>query len=240
MGPSPKELDMGSSSFDVVAASGGIAFTVLGLSTIVVVPAAPEIDASAADVRSYIGDHHAAFGVSTILMALAVLSIALFLGYLHQRIAESTGRSAMTATFGMTSAGVVTLAMTGVLLQGVLGQQTATGIDDSTLLALHRIWYVVAFAGPPVLLSVALGIAAAWIVRGGVFPVWLGWVAAVSAVGGLVTGLINVGTSSRAPLVIDLGSFALACVFVSGVSIAALRQGRHAVLPPAYAAADRT
>jgi hypothetical protein len=230
---------MSNSSFDVAAASGGIAFTALGLSTIAVVPVAPEIDASAADVRDYIGDHHAAFGVSTILMGLAVLAIALLLGYLHQRIAEAVGRSAMTASFGLAAAATVTLAMSGVLLQGVLGQQTA-GLDDSTLLALHRTWTIVAFAGPPMLLSIALGIAGTCIIRERILPGWLGWVAVVSAVGGLVTGLVNVGTSTRAPLVLDFGSFALACVFFSGVSIVALRDSRRGALTPVYARADRT
>ncbi|MGH3899430.1 MAG: hypothetical protein ACRDTA_14560 [Pseudonocardiaceae bacterium] len=40
------------------------------------------------------------------------------------------------------------LAFAGVLFQAVLVQYTGGGIDDSTLLALHRIWNVIAFMGP--------------------------------------------------------------------------------------------
>jgi hypothetical protein len=209
--------------FDRIAAGGGVAFTVLGLSTIAIAPPAPAVDASAAEVRRYLTEHHTRFGLSTIAMALAVLAVALAFGYVHRRLADADRESALPATFLATAASVVTLALAGVLLQGLLAQHGVNGIDDSTLLALHRAWNIVAFVGPPLPLAVALLLAAT---RTGVFPRWLDWVAAASALGGLTTALMNLGTATRAPVVLDMGSFLLSCVWFTGISVHALRSGR--------------
>lgn len=213
------------STFDRIAASGGLAFAVLGLSTIVIAPAAPTVDAPAAEIRRYLTDNHERFGLSTIAMALAVLAIALAFGYIHRRLAETDDRTALPGSFLAAAAAGVTLALAGVLLQGALGQHNA-GLDDSTLLALHRTWNVVAFMGPPLPLAIALLLAGARTIQRRVFPRWLGWIAIVSAIGGLATALINIGTSAKAPIVLDFGSFVLSCVFVAGVSVHSLLGGR--------------
>lgn len=46
------------------------------------------------------------------------------------------------------------------------------------------------------------------------------------AADGAVTGLMNIGTSTRAPVVIDFGSFLLARLFLSGVSVTAFLSRR--------------
>jgi len=207
------------STFDRIAAGGGIAFTVLGLSTIVIAPAAPAVDASVGEIRRYLTDNHDRFGLSTIAMALAVLAFVLAVGYIHRRLVDTDEGTALPATFLAAGATAVTLALAGVLLQGVLAQHGVNGIDDSTLLALHRTWNIVAFMGPPLPATIALLLAGARTIQRGVFPRWLGWVAVVSALGGLVTALMNLGTSTRAPLVFDFGSFLLTCVWLTGISV---------------------
>jgi hypothetical protein len=217
---------MSQSTFDRIAAGGGIAFTVFGLSTLAIAPPAPAIDASATEVRSYLTEHHTRFGLSTLAMALAVLAIALAFGYIHHRLADTDRSTALPATFLVAGASTVTLALVGVLLQGVLAQHGVDGIDDSTLLALHRTWNVVAFMGPALPMTIALLLAAARTIRTGVFPRWLGWVAAASALGGITTAMMNLGTATRAPVVLDLGSFLLSCVWLTGISIHAMRGRR--------------
>lgn len=215
--------------FDKIAAAGGLGFTALGLSTLALAPPAPPVDATAAEVRSYLTDDHARFGLSTIVMTLAVLALLPFLALLHRRIAERRADSALPGSFLIAAGATVTLALAGSLMGGMLGQYAQDGIDDSTLLALHRLWYVVAFAGPPITMAVVLSILGVVIVRDHLYPLWIGWVALVSAVGGLVTALMNIGTSTRAPFVLDTGSFVLSCVVLTAVSVVSL--GRHMSTP---------
>ncbi len=230
---------MSQSTFDRVAAGGGIAFTVLGLSTLAIAPPAPAIDASATEVRRYLTEHNTRFGLSTIAMALAVLAIALAFGYIHRRLADTDHRTALPATFLAACASTVTLALVGVLLQGLLAQHGIDGTDDSTLLALHRTWNVIAFMGPPLPMTIALLLAATRTIQTGVFPRWLGWVAAASALGGITTALMNLGTATPAPAAIDLGSFLLSCVWLTGISIHAMR-GRHSDTTAARASEPAT
>src|SRR5262249_482441 len=82
---------------------------------------------------------------------------------------------------GVADRTVVAIALAGVLLQGVLVQHTATGVDDSSLLVLHRTWNVVAFMGPPLPVAIVGLIIGARALGDGVFPRWLGWIAIVSA-----------------------------------------------------------
>jgi hypothetical protein len=231
-----KECPMSRSWFDLVAASGGLAFTVLGLASNLVVPVAPDVDASAGNVRDYLVDHHDGFGLATVLMALATLAVALCFGYIHRRLVEDDRGTSLPACFEIAAGAVVTLALAGVLLQGILAQYASDGIDDSTLLALHRTWIIVAFAGPPIPVAIVLATVGTRTIRQGIFPRWLGWIAVVSAAGGAVTGLMNIGTSTRAPVVIDFGSFLLACLFLSGVSVTAFLSWRaEAATRPAAA-----
>lgn len=151
---------MSRSSFDLVAAGGGLAFTVLGLASSLVVPAAPDVDASAGEIRDYLTEHHDGFGLATVIMALAVLAVALCFGYIYRRLVETDKGTALPACFGIAAAATVALALAGLLLQGILGQYATDGIDDSTLVALHRTWLIVAFAGPSLPVVIVLATAA--------------------------------------------------------------------------------
>lgn len=69
----------------------------------------------------------------------------------------------------------------------------------------------------------------AWFVVAGrcathrVFPLWIGVLAGLSGLGGLLTGLLAIATSTKPPAVLDGGSFPLACVVMSSISISSLR-----------------
>ncbi|MEV6105041.1 hypothetical protein AB0M28_10040 [Streptomyces sp. NPDC051940] len=208
------------STFDRIAACGGVAFAVLALSTVVIAPPPPALDASAADIREYLADNSGRFGASTAVMVLAVLAVAAVFGYVHRRLAEKDEGTAAPGVFQTAAAATVTLALAGALLQGLLARHSA-GFDDATLLAAHRTYSLIAFAGPPLPLTVALLVAAERTLRSGVFPRWTGWVALVSAAGGLTTALINVSTSTTSPPVLDFGSFLLSCVWFTGISVSA-------------------
>jgi len=209
---------------DRLAAAGGATFTVLAIASVAVAPAAPALDASADAVRAYLDTSRGSFGTGAALMALAVMALCPLFGYVHRRLVAADRGTALPSTYLLASAGTVVLALTGALLQGVLAQHTE-GIDDSALLLLHRTWNLVAFMGPPLLAAVALLAVAISVATTSVFPRWLGIVAAVSALGGAVTALISLGTDIRPPLVLDLGSFMLTCLFMTAVSVHALKRG---------------
>lgn len=217
-------------TFDRLAASGGIIFTVLAVSTLVVAPVAPAVDAPATEVRRWLTDHPDRLGVSVGLMVLAVLAVSLAFGYVHRQLAVTDRGSALPACFLVAAAAAVSMALAGAVLQGLLVQYM-DGVDDSTLLAIYRTWQVVAFMGPPLPIGIALALAGARTLRERVFPQWTGWVALASAAGGIVTALINLGTDAQAPAVLDIGSFLLNCVWLVGVAISSYRTPRTATAP---------
>jgi hypothetical protein len=225
---------MSDTTFDRIAAAGGAAFAVLALSTQAVAPAAPDLDANAGEVRRYLADNHGRIGVSIVLMALAVLALGLFFGYVHRRLVDTDRGSALPACFLIAGATTIALALAGVLAQGILVQHTGAGIDDSALLVIHRTWQVVAFIGPPLSVSVALALVGARTLQYGVFPRWLGCVALVAAAAGLVTALVDLSSTAHVPAALDFGSFVLACVWFAGMTVHAFANGatvRTAVQP---------
>jgi hypothetical protein len=211
---------MSTPMFDRVAASGGAAFTLLAFSTLVVVPPAPDVSAPAAEIRSYLVDAHERFGFSVVLMALAVLALCLVLGHVSRQVGLSSGGTSMSGAILIAGAATVSMALAGVLLQGVLAQQSA-GVDDSTLRALYRSWQVVAFIGPPLPLAVVLSVAFISTLRDAILPRWTGWLALIAAIGGVGTALLNLGTDVTAPVTLDLGSFLLTCVWLTAVTVSA-------------------
>jgi hypothetical protein len=182
-------------------------------------------------------DEHDRFGVSVALMALAVLALCLALGHVWRRLDARSGGSTLTTTFVIAGAVAATTALAGVLLQGVLAQHAAA-LDDSTLLALHRTWQVVAFMGPPLPMAIVLALVFVSTLRDAILPRWTGWVALVAAIGGASTALLNLGSDVTAPLVLDLGSFPLTCVWLTAVTVSAF-VAKQPFGEPAHARAAR-
>jgi hypothetical protein len=156
-----------------------------------------------------------------------LVAVGVFFGYVHRRLRDNDRASALPTCLLVAAGGVVSLALAGALLQGTLAQHTGSGIDDSALLLLHRTWTIVAFMGPPLLMGTVLLLGGSRSIRTGVFPRWLGWIAIVSAFAGVATALTSLGTSTRPPAVLDVGSFLLAAVWCSGISIHAVVRSPH-------------
>jgi hypothetical protein len=224
-------------AFDRVAACGGAAFTLLAFSTLAVAPPTPDVDGSATEIRNYLVDEHDRFGVSVALMALAVLALCLALGHVWRRLSAGSRATTLSTTFVIAAAVTASTALAGVLLQGVLAQQ-ATGLDDSTLLALYRTWQVVAFMGPPLPMAIVLALVFVCTLRDAILPRWTGWLALVAAIGGAATAMLNLGSDITAPLVLDLGSFLLTCVWLTAVTVSAFVT-KQPIGEPAYAQTAR-
>lgn len=206
-----------------LAGLGGLAFTVLAVASVAVAPMPPAVDASAQEIREYLNDHGQAFGISSILMVLTMFAGSAFFVWVHHRLA-AVDRVSMLPTWFLTSTTtVITFAISGAVLQGLLARHISGEIDDSTLVGLYLLWNFLAYMTPPLLMGLAWSILAVRCVTHRVFPVWIGVVAGASAIGGLVTGLIAIGTSTKPPTAIDTGSFLLACVVMSAISIHSLR-----------------
>jgi len=212
------------STADRLAGLGGLAFTLLAVSSVVVVPTAPAVDASSGEIREYLTDHGQAFGVSAILMVLTMFAGSAFFVWVHRRLAAADPTSMLPTWFLTSTTTVITFAVSGAVLQGMLARHISGEIDDSTLVGLWLLWNFLAYMSPPLLMGVAWIIVAVRCVTHRVFPVWIGVVAGVSAVGGLVTGLVAIGTSTKPPTIIDAGSFLLACVVMSSISVHSLRR----------------
>lgn len=204
-------------SFDRAAAAGGIAFTVLAFASAAAAPL-PTADAPAEEIRRFLSDHGVGFGLGAALMAVAVVGGGLFFGYVHRRLAASDPGTSLPSCFLVAAGGVITVALLGALLQGVLAR-VGVGVDDPALLALWGTWNVVAFTGPPLFCTVVLLLPALRTLRTEVFPRWSAWVAIVAGVCGLVTALIGLGTPMRPPVLLDFGSFLLTSVWVTGLAV---------------------
>lgn len=205
-----------------LARLGGLAFTLLAIAGVVVAPMPPAFDASADEIRTYLTDHGQAFGVSSILMVLTMLAGSAFFVWVYRRLAEVDSTSVLPTWFLTTATAAITFAMAGAVLQGMLARHVGPEIDDSTLTGLYLLWNFLAFMSPPLFVAVAWAVVAVRCVTHRVFPLWIGVVAGVSAIGGLITGLIAIGTTTTPPAVIDTGSFLLGCLWMSTVSVTGL------------------
>lgn len=228
-----------SSTWDRVAACGGIAFTVLALASSGATGSFPDIDADAATVRAYVDGHATGLGWGAVLMVLASLALVPLFGYLDRRLradeAERADVSSLPAVTLLAGAVIVVLALVGAVLQGMLARQTA-GLDDSSVLLAYRLWNLTTFSGPAVGVALYAPLVGARALRTGVLPRWLGIVGLVSTLGGL-SSIAYIGTAESVSPAVDFGAFLLTCVFFSGVGVVALVGGRSPASSPAPAVA---
>jgi len=208
---------------DRAGAIGGIAFTVLAFASTFVVPVAPAVDDSAAEIRDYLTDHQTALGVSTVLYTTAMLAFVAFLAMVHRRIA-ATARSAIAAgTFLVAGTACITFGLLGGLLHAALVQRIAPDADDSLVAALYAVWDMVSFTGPPLAINVAVLVAAVVLYRDPTVPRWLAAVAAASVALGVAAVVADLASGTGLPVALDLGGFALANVWIVVLSVVVLR-----------------
>jgi hypothetical protein len=169
-----------------VAAATGIAFVVLGIIALVIVPQAPQLDASAEEVTDYFVDRSGGIQAQTYLFAVAGLFFLWFLGSVrsHLRRAErGTGR--LSAIFF--AGGIATFAAFGT--GSGISAALAAGIAEEGGPAVTNAFFEFGsqvFAGvsfPVIVLSLAASIA---IIRTRALPEWLGWLGGVVALTGVI------------------------------------------------------
>ena len=172
--------------WDRVAAATGIAFVVLGIIALVVVPQAPQPDASSSEVAAYYTDNRSGILAQTYLFAVAGIFFLWFLGSLrsHLRRAEGgTGRLSAVAFAG----GIATFAAfgTGSGISAAMAAGIAPQGDFAVANAFFELGSQV-FSGvafPVIVLSLAASIA---ILRYRAFPDWLGWLGLAVTLTGII------------------------------------------------------
>ena len=172
--------------WDRVAAATGIAFVVLGIIALVVVPQSPQPDASSAEVAAYFTDNRSGILAQTYLFAVAGIFFLWFLGSLRSQLRRAeggTGRLSAVAFAG----GIATFAAfgTGSGISAALAAGIAPQGDFAVSNAFFELGSQV-FSGvsfPVIVLSLAASIA---ILRYRAFPDWLGWLGLAVTLTGII------------------------------------------------------
>ena len=173
-------------TWEKYGAATGVAFGILLLVAVFMVPNPPHIDASAGKIASYYGDHRHAVLWANVVGTLAGIAAILFICHLRHVFDRVEGgiEGLSTVVFALGIGAVAFSALAG-MLQGAMSMMSAQpggGLDDAGLVrALYDIGYIAngvtfMFAGAW-LASIAVGM-----VRGEVATPALGWFAALIAV----------------------------------------------------------
>lgn len=162
-----------------------VAFTVLSVLAVIVVPLGPGIEQPGSEVVDHLSSYGAAVRVRALLAALALLALVVVVGYARERLEGAVGHVFVVGAAVLVAQVVVQLEFTaGLALH-------ASSLDPPTARTMTD---VAAMWGP--LLTVA-GLSLAgpviWGAREGRFPRWLGVVAAVFAVEQVVGMLTIIG-----------------------------------------------
>jgi hypothetical protein len=220
---------MSDRTLERVGAATGIAFAALAVASTVVVPSAPDVDAGAGEIRSYLVSHQHALGVSTVLMAFAGVAIIGFFAAVHGRLrsGERSG-SWLPGAFGVAGTIVAGAALLGAVFEAVLVQQVAPGADDSTLRAFYVTWLFVSHGGPSLAMTPALVVAAVVTLRSGAFARWLAIPALASAALALVSDVADLASSGGSSDALGLTAFGLVLIWIVATSVVMLAARRVA------------
>ena len=162
-----------------------VAFAVLSVLAVIVVPLGPGIDQPGSEVVDHLSAYGGAVRVRALLGALALLALVVVVGYARERLEGAAGHIFVVGAALLAAQVVVHLGLTaGLALH-------ASSLDPPTA---RTVADVAAMWGP--LLTVAgllLAGPVIWAARESRFPRWLGTVAAVFAVEQLVGMLTIIG-----------------------------------------------
>jgi hypothetical protein len=179
-------------TWEKYGAATGIAFGILLLVSVFMVPSPPHIDASAGKIASFYGDHRQAVLWAGVVGTFAGIAAVLFICHLRHIFDRVEGgiEGLSTVVFATGLVAVAFGAMSGIL-QSAMSMMSAQpgGLNDAGLVrALYDIGYI---ANGVTFLFVAgwLGAVAWGMVRGEVATPALGWFAAVVAVAALAAGV---------------------------------------------------
>ena len=163
-----------------LGALAGIVFLVLVIVAFAVGGEPPEVDKPAQEIVDFYTDKKDMAFLAAILEAIAATLFVFFAGYLRSVLRDvDGGRGFLSAVM---FAGAIIFA-TGLAIDATLTitlAETAEEIDPSAVQAVAAIWEndFVPFAVGVQIFTLALGLL---LLRGGVVPKWLGWVAIVLA-----------------------------------------------------------
>jgi hypothetical protein len=157
----------------------GVVFIVLGVIAVVIGGEPPSADDDVQEIVDHYLDNKDAVEVSAAIGTLAVAALIFFANYFRRVLAEA-GEALMSATV-LVGGSIMAI---GIAIDGTISIALAEAADDiepASVQTLQALW-------DNDFLPIALGAfvflisAGAAVIRTGVLPVWLGWVAIVLAV----------------------------------------------------------
>ena len=168
----------------------GILFLVLLVVSVVVSGEPPDpTDDSAAEVVEYYVDNDSEVMAGSVLFTLAGALFVVFAAAIRRMLREGLGADDALPTIAIAGA---TIFATGMAVSAALGYAAADLADEETINTINAIsWdFFFPFAAGLLLFFLATGIG---IVRSGVLPKWLGWIAIV--IGAVAVSPIGFGAA---------------------------------------------
>ena len=203
----------------------GVLFVVLLIVSFAVAGEPPDADEPVTEIVEHYVDNDDAIWASTIIGGLALLSLLFFGAYLRKLFSAAEGHGGMLSALILTATGImavgaaIDMTISVALVEAV--DNTDTAFDPAAVQALQALWdndFVPILIGIELLL-LSTGLS---IVKYGVLPKWLGWVAIVLAVVGMTP--------------IGFVAFPGGGLWVLVVSILLAVRARGAAAPPSAAA----
>ncbi|MCW1960402.1 MAG: hypothetical protein KIH64_018015 [Mycobacterium sp.] len=204
-----------------VPLAAAIAFAVLSVLALVVVPLGPGIERSGAEVVDHVSAHADMIRLRALLTAAALLALVVVIGYVRERLDGPAG-------YVFTVGAATLVAQVGVELWLTSGMALhASSLDPPTA----RVLADIASMWGPLLTIAALMLAGPiiWAGRNGRLPHWLAVIAAVFAVEQLVQLLTIIGPPGSfiapgGPMAVYLGG-GLFLVFLFALGVGASQPG---------------
>lgn len=197
--------------------AAAIAFAVLSVFAVVVVPLGPGVERPGADLVDHLAAHSGMIRLQALLTALALLALVVVLGYARDRLDGPAGYIfTIGAAVLVAQAGIQSWFSAGLALHaGALDPATARTLAD-----ISAMW-------TPVLTVAAIMLAGpvVWAARQGRFPRWLAVIAAVFMVEQFVEMLTIIGPAGSfiapgGPMNVFLGG-AVTGIFLFALGLAA-------------------
>jgi hypothetical protein len=214
-----------------LCAAGGAVYVILGLATTSGSSNEPTLRSSRAEIASWTTQQHLTHGriVLGVLTAIALMAVIPFAAGLWHTLRKAEGESGVLSTTMLAAAAVWIAVKFASAMPEFALHWRAQGMSAQLAASLHDMGDF-AFSLTFIPQALMLGCAATVILRSGVLPRFLGWFAAIVAVGLIVTLPI----SNLVPPVAVL----LAMLWVLLTSIVLVRRGdRVPGVAPAYSVA---
>jgi hypothetical protein len=159
----------------------GVAFVVLLIASFAIGGEPPTADEGAQEIVDFYVDNKDAIMISSIIGSLSLLSFVFFIAYLRRRLEAADGETGIVTTTLVIGAAVLA---TGAAIDGTILfalAEAAEDIDPVAVQALQALWdndfLPMALGLATVILSAGIGV-----VKTGLLPKWLGWIAIILAV----------------------------------------------------------